>query len=181
MHDDDPLLWDRRDPHGRVRGAWLLLRRNPFALPGAFPLLLCHWPNSFVAGTYPVPGRMTLEHRRRQEYIARRGTAAGYEVAVEKSLGRGTRSDVVVKGEAILAAEVQQTGIELREVLRRSRAAVKAGATPTGPPLGVERAGLTTGPPDRRSNANEGIRGSARPVRGLRPRCWIRSGGSWVI
>lgn len=42
-----------------------------------------------------------------------------------------TRSDVVVKGEAVLAAEVQQTGIELREVLRRSRAAVKAGATPT--------------------------------------------------
>lgn len=132
MHDEDPGLWDRRDTDGRVRGAWLYLRRNPYAAPNAFPLLLCHWPNSFVRGTHTVPSPMTSEHRRRQEYIARRGSAAGYEVALEKSLARGTRSDVVVKGDVMtLAAEVQQTGITLGDVLRRTDKAISVGATPT--------------------------------------------------
>jgi hypothetical protein len=89
MHDDDPLLFDRRGADGRVRGAWLYLRRNHCAAPDAFPLSLCHWPNCFVRGTHLVPAAMTDEHRRRQEYIARRGTSLGYAVEIEKSIAPG--------------------------------------------------------------------------------------------
>ncbi|MCA1672264.1 MAG: hypothetical protein LC799_08710, partial [Actinobacteria bacterium] len=107
MHDEDPGLWDRRDTDGRVRGAWLYLRRNPYVAADAFPLLLCHWPNSFVSGTHTVPSPMTLEHAdaRSTSHAAGRPRATR---SCWRSRARGTRSDVVVKGDVTtLAAEVQ--------------------------------------------------------------------------
>lgn len=130
MHDDSPALRDLRQADGRVHGIWLYLRTNPHAARGDFPLLLCHWPGSGIRGDHTVPSLMTTEHRRRQEYIALRGQAAGYHVDLEKSLARGTRSDVVIVGDNTMAAEVQQSAITLPTVLRRDRAAARAGATP---------------------------------------------------
>lgn len=127
MHDDDPALRDLRDADGRVRGAWLYLARFPGTRDR---LLLKHWPGGPVTGSHAVPSPMTTEHRRRQEYVALRGQAAGYEVELEKSLARGTVSDVVVRGTAVLAAEVQQTGIALSKVIRRDQRTVTAGAAP---------------------------------------------------
>jgi hypothetical protein len=132
MHDDDPRLRDLRQPDGRIHGVWLYLRTNPHAAATrAFPLLLCHWPGTGLSGTHAIPSTMTPEHRARQEYIARRGDDAGYQVDVEKSLARGIRSDVVVTGSAVLAAEVQQSDITVAEVVRRTRKATEAGATST--------------------------------------------------
>jgi len=130
MHDDAPGLRDFRQADGRVHGIWLYLRTNPNAAKGDFPLVLCHWPGSGIRGNHAVPSPMTAEHRRRQEYIALRGQASGYHVDLEKSLARGTRSDVVIVGDTTMTAEVQQSGITLPTVLRRDRAAARAGATP---------------------------------------------------
>lgn len=127
MHDDDPKLRGLRSRDGRVHQAWLYLRRSP---NDHKKLLLCHWPGGFVTGTHAVPSPMTAEHRRRQEYVALRGEAAGYEVELERSIAPGTRSDVVIRGTATMTAEVQQTGIALPTVLRRDRSAVAAGAVP---------------------------------------------------
>lgn len=127
MHDDDPKLRGFRSHDGRVHEAWLYLRRSA---TDRSRLLLCHWPHSLVSGSHAVPSPMTAEHRRRQEYVALRGEAAGYEVELEKSIAPGTRSDVVIRGVATMTAEVQQTGIALPTVLRRDRSAVSAGAVP---------------------------------------------------
>lgn len=127
MHDDDPALRDLRSADERVHEAWLYLRTRP----GTTQLTLCHWPNGIVTGSHAVPSTMTPEHRRRQEYIALRGADAGYDVELEKSYARGTRSDVVVQGAHTLAAEVQQSGITVAAVLRRTGKATAAGATVT--------------------------------------------------
>lgn len=131
MHDDDPRLRDLRQDDGRVHGAWLYLRTNPHAASGTFDLSLCHWPNSIASGSHAVPSPMTPEHRRRQEYVALRGSAAGYDVELEKSLARGTRSDVIVKGSEVLAAEIQQSGLSVSTVMRRDTLAAATGAVPT--------------------------------------------------
>jgi hypothetical protein len=128
MHDDDPKLRTHRSSDGRIHGAFLYLRRNP---SNHQQLVLCHWPGGPVSGSHAVPSAMTSEHRRRQEYVALRGEAAGYEVELEKSIAPGTRSDVVIRGTETMTTEVQQTGISMPTVLRRDRAAVGAGAVPT--------------------------------------------------
>lgn len=125
MHDDDPALRDLRDGSGRVRGIWLYLQRRHGRL------FLCHWPDAPAKGSHAVPSPMSPEHRKRQEYIALRGEASGYSVELERSIAPGTRSDVVVTGAATMAAEVQQSGIPVATVLRRSERAAEAGATST--------------------------------------------------
>ena len=128
MHDGDYRLRDLRDADGRVRGAWLYLRRHS-GDPNR--LVLCHWPEGGVTGSHTVPSRMTPEHRAGQEYIALRGESAGYEVELEKSIAAGTRSDVVVRGAFTLAAEVQVSGISVASVMRRTNSATAAGACTT--------------------------------------------------
>lgn len=132
MHDDDPRYYKLREADGRIHGLWMYLRANAHPRPDAFPLLLCHWPGSQITGDHHIPALMTPEHRARQEYIARRGEDVGYSVAVEKSLARGSRSDVVIQGSGgTLAAEIQQSGITLPTVLHRTRKATATGATVT--------------------------------------------------
>lgn len=131
MHDDEPRLRHLREADGRVHGAFLYLRTNPHAaIRNSFDLSLCHWPKTIVSGSHAVSSPMTAEHRRRQEYIADRGSDAGYSVELEKSLARGTRSDVVVTGSETLAAEVQQSHISVATLLRRDKIAVAVGAVP---------------------------------------------------
>lgn len=128
MHDDDPALRDLRSADGRLHGAWLEVAGWPNQPDRR---LLKHWKNGIVTGSHAVPSIMTAEHRRRQEYIALRGDAAGYAVDLETSLARGTRSDVVIRGTETLAAEVQQSDIAMATVLRRTAKATAAGATVT--------------------------------------------------
>lgn len=131
MHDDEPRLRDLREVDGRIHGAWMYLRTNPYAEDqNAFPLSLCHWPRGIVSGSHAVPSRTTPEHRRRQEYIACRGSAAGYGVELEKSIASGTVSDVVIRGTETLTAEVQQSGIKLATLLRRDRLVAATDAVP---------------------------------------------------
>lgn len=126
MHDGDYSLRDLRGPDGRVHGAWLYVRRHS-GDPNR--LVLCHWPYGPVTGSHSVPSRMLPEHRKGQEYIARRGEDFGWAVGLEESIAPGTRSDVVVRGPHTLAAEVQVSGISVATVIRRTRRVAAEGAT----------------------------------------------------
>lgn len=131
MHDDDPALRDLREEDGRIHGAWLYLRQiDDISRPGHKRLVLCHWPRGIVRGSHDVPSLMTPEHRRRQEYVALRGQACGYDVLFERKLDNGFQPDVLIKGgTAALSAEIQMSDISVASVIRRTGKAAEAGAT----------------------------------------------------
>ena len=70
-----------------------------------------------------IPTRMSDEHKRQAEYWARAGEDAGYRAELERSLGTGTRPDVLIHG------PVQTTGIEVQ----RSPHVGWSGSTPYQP------------------------------------------------
>lgn len=127
MHDNDPTLADLRSADGRLHGAWLGVAKWPNS---DTRLALRHWPSGPVAGLppHPVPGRMSDEHRWKQDYIYACGDRNGYPSSTEERVSSGRKIDVAVVGTAAkMASEVQVSPISRATVVKRTKEDVAAG------------------------------------------------------
>lgn len=100
------------------RDIWLTVRK----LPADY--VLCHWPYSRVeAPNHKISVNEGDEHRYRKDYLAMRGVELGYPAEKERRVRRGIRtvSDVIIRGDVTLAAEVDCRGESLDEALRKAR------------------------------------------------------------
>jgi hypothetical protein len=77
-----------------------------------------------------VPTRMSDEHKRQAEYWARAAEDAGYRAELERSLGTGTRPDVLIHGPVqTTGIEVQRSPMSAGHAVRRTSRAAQAGVT----------------------------------------------------
>jgi hypothetical protein len=141
------VIEDRMHPRlpRAVRGTpalWLTLASIPDPQRGvnARRWRLGHWPGSGMSGGHDVPSLMHADHAEKQEYVAARidEHGAGFCSGHEKSVARGTRSDVVAfdqAGSPVATFEIQNASLSSGLAVRRDRAVERAGipATWLGP------------------------------------------------
>lgn len=84
-----------------------------------------HFDGSACSGHSPSP--MSDEHKRQVEYVVRAADTAGLSVDTEVSLGTGVRPDVVVRGECVVAIEVQRSALSKHAAVTRTARAIEAG------------------------------------------------------
>lgn len=140
---DGQVIEDRMHPRlpratRGVPGGWLTIAsiRDPDRGPTARRWRLAHWPGSKIDGRHDVPSRMTPDHLKGQEYIGLRINehGSGYHGVPEKSVAKGTISDVVAfdrDGAPSATFEIQYSGLASGRAVRRDKAVERAGIPAT--------------------------------------------------